>query len=201
MPTHNTLSEVASIGKSFQTVYREIKRGSGPSGGYQPWWAHNQALLRRQRPKEEKIRGSEPLRTLVREKFAEKFAEKRSPQQLSRLLARTYAADPAMRACPETIYRALFAGLLGSRPGKLRTGRTRRKKQRQGVSTPNKIKNMTLIHHRPLEANDPVVPGYREGDLIIGRGQGSAIGALVELTTRYVESGVTPLTVQSRPCS
>ncbi|MET8682298.1 helix-turn-helix domain-containing protein [Streptomyces sp. NPDC004647] len=28
----------ASIGKSFQTVYREIRRGSGPSGGYPPWW-------------------------------------------------------------------------------------------------------------------------------------------------------------------
>ncbi|MDX3214373.1 helix-turn-helix domain-containing protein [Streptomyces sp. ME02-6991-2B] len=46
----------ASIGKSFQTVYREIKRGSKPDGGYQPWWAHTQALLRRKRPKEEKIR-------------------------------------------------------------------------------------------------------------------------------------------------
>lgn len=173
----------ASIGKSFQTVYREIKRGSGPSGGYQPWRAHNQALLRRQRPKEEKIHDSEPLRTLVREKLAEKW----SPQQISRLLARTHAADPAMRACPETIYRALFAGLLGSRPGKLRTGRTRRKKQRRGVPTPNKIKNMTLIHQRPLEVNDRAVPGHWEGDLIIGRGQGSAIGTLVERTTRYVE--------------
>jgi transposase len=37
------------IGKSFQSVYREIKRGSKPDGRYQPWWAHNQALLRRQR--------------------------------------------------------------------------------------------------------------------------------------------------------
>ena len=35
----------AVIGKSFQTVYREIKRNSKPDGRYQPWWAHNQALL------------------------------------------------------------------------------------------------------------------------------------------------------------
>ena len=41
----------AGIAKSFQTVYREIARGSKPDGRYQPWWAHNQALLRRQRPK------------------------------------------------------------------------------------------------------------------------------------------------------
>ncbi|MFE0791076.1 IS30 family transposase [Streptomyces mutabilis] len=178
-----TVKEIAaSIGKSFQTVYREIKRNAKPGGSYHPWWAHNQALLRRRRPKEEKIRGSQPLRTLVREKLTEKW----SPQQIARHLAREHAHDATMRACPETIYRALFAGLLGRREAKLRTGRTRRKKQRRGVPTPNKIRNMTLIHERPIEANDRTVPGHWEGDLIIGRSQGSAIGTLVERTTRYV---------------
>ncbi|MPY51094.1 IS30 family transposase [Streptomyces acidicola] len=178
-----TVKEIAtSIGKSFQTVYREIKRNAKPDGSYHPWWAHNQSLLRRRRPKEEKIRGSEPLRTLVREKLTEKW----SPQQIARHLAREYANDVTMRACPETIYRALFAGLLGRREAKLRTGRTRRKKQRRGVPTLNKIKNMTLIHERPIEVTGRTVPGHWEGDLSIGRGQGSAIGTLVERTTRYV---------------
>ncbi|WP_234320483.1 helix-turn-helix domain-containing protein [Streptomyces sp. SBT349] len=72
----------ALIGKSVSTVYREIQRGS-KDGPYQPWWAHNQALLRRRRPKEEKIRAGEPLRTTVRTKLAEKW----SPQQVSRYLA------------------------------------------------------------------------------------------------------------------
>ncbi|WP_331747986.1 helix-turn-helix domain-containing protein (plasmid) [Streptomyces chartreusis] len=76
-----TVKEIAaSIGKSFQTVYREIKRNAKPDGSYHPWWPHNQSLLRRRRPKEEKIRGSEPLRTLVREKLTEKW----SPQQIAR---------------------------------------------------------------------------------------------------------------------
>ncbi|PZH13156.1 IS30 family transposase [Streptomyces sp. NTH33] len=181
--TKRSVKEIAaSIGKSFQTVYREIKRNSKPDGSYQPWWAHNQALLRRQRPKEEKIRSGESLRTVIREKLTEKW----SPQQISRFLARTHVDDPTMQACPETIYRALFAGLLGSRDGKLRTGRTRRKKQRRGVPTPNKIKNMTLIHQRPIEVNDRTIPGHWEGDLIIGRNQASAMGTLVERTTRYV---------------
>lgn len=178
-----TVKEIAaSIGKSFQTVYREIKRNAKPDGSYHPWWAHNQSLLRRRRPKEEKIRSSESLRTLVREKLTEKW----SPQQIARYLAHEYANDVAMRACPETIYRALFAGLLGRREAKLRTGRIRRKRQRRGVPTLNKIKNMTLIHERPIEVNDRTIPGHWEGDLIIGRGQGSAIGTLVERTTRYV---------------
>ncbi|MEV0915903.1 IS30 family transposase [Streptomyces sp. NPDC049967] len=173
----------ASIGKSFQSIYREIRRNSKPDGRYNPWWAHNQALLRRQRPKEEKIRAGADLRTLIREKLTERW----SPPQIARFLARTHAGDPMMRACSETIYRALFAGLLGRKLGKLRTSRTRRKKQRRGVPSPNKIKNMTLIHQRPAEANDRKMAGHWEGDLIIGRGQGSAIGTLVERTTRYVQ--------------
>ncbi|MFW6690042.1 IS30 family transposase [Streptomyces sp. MAR4 CNX-425] len=60
----------------------------------------------------------------------------------------------------------------------------RRKRQRRGIPL-NKIKNMTLIHERPVEVNDRRQPGHWEGDLIIARGQGSAIGTLVERTTRY----------------
>jgi transposase, IS30 family len=172
----------AGISKSFQAVYREISRNSKPGGRYQPWWAHNQALLRRRRPKPGKIRGSVALRQVV----AGKLADQWSPQQISRFLARTHPGQAAMTACPETIYRALFAGWLCPRPGKLRTGRTRRKPHRRGVPVPNKIKNMTLIAHRPAEVNDRLAPGHWEGDLIIGQGQSSAIGTLVERTTRYV---------------
>jgi transposase, IS30 family len=44
-------SIAARIGKSFQSVYREIKRNSKPDGRYQSWFAHNQAYLRRRRAK------------------------------------------------------------------------------------------------------------------------------------------------------
>ncbi|MFI5635547.1 IS30 family transposase [Streptomyces sp. NPDC051664] len=121
------------------------------------------------------ISNSEPLRALVRERLTEKW----SPQQISRHLAREYTAEPTMRVCPETIYRALFAGYLGCRTGKLRTGRTRRKRQRRGVPTLNKIKNMKLIHQRPVEVNDRKTTGHWEVDLIIGADK--------ERSTRYVQ--------------
>ncbi len=175
----------ASIGKSFQTVYREVRRNSKPDGCYQPWWAHNQALLRRRRPKQEKLR-SEPLRAAVLGKLARKW----SPQQVSRFLARAYPGQPGMRACAETIYRGLFSGLLGRKPGKLRTGRSRRKPHRRGVAVPNKIKNMNLLASRPAEVNERQVPGHWEGDLIIGQygsaAGPSAIGTLVERVTRFL---------------
>jgi IS30 family transposase len=170
------------IGKSFQTVYREVKRNSKPDGQYQPWWAHNEALRRRQRPKPGKIAARVELATVVRTKLAGKW----SPQQIARYLVRSHPDDPAMQVCAETIYLALFAGALGKKEGKLRTGRCRRKRHRRGVAEANKIKNVRPIAQRPGTVLNRQEPGHWEGDLIIGKKMTAAIATLVERTSRYL---------------
>jgi IS30 family transposase len=172
----------AGIGKSFQTVYREIALGTKPDGRYQPWWAHNQALLRRRRPKDKRILVGSSLWQAITDKLCRRW----SPGQISRYLKRAHPDDPSMRACPETIYQALFAGVLGPIAGKLRTGRQRRKPQRRGVPTKNKIANMRPLDQRPAEVTERRTIGHWEGDLIIGANMHSAIGTLVERVSRYV---------------
>ena len=47
----SVMAIAARIGKSYQSVYREIARNRKEDGAYQPWNAHNQAYLRRRRPR------------------------------------------------------------------------------------------------------------------------------------------------------
>jgi IS30 family transposase len=112
-----------------------------------------------------------------------------SPEQIARRLRLDFPEDPTMRISHEAIYQALFiqgrGALRRDLTACLRTGRVlrvpRARTRRRGKSF---ITPEIMISQRPATVADRAVPGHWEGDLIIGLG-GSAIGTLVERTTRF----------------
>ncbi len=89
----------------------------------------------------------------------------------------------------ETIYKSLFVQGRGELRRELtrclRSGRATRRPQSK-VETRGQIPSKIMISERPAEIEDRAVPGHWEGDLIIGAGNKSAVGTLVERSTRYV---------------
>jgi len=170
----------ARIGKSYQSVYREIARNRKADGRYQPWYAHNQAYLRRRRPKPRRLSADAELREVI----AGKLARHWSPAQISRWLRRRYRRQPGWQVCTETIYEAVYRGLVVPvNAQNLRTGRTYRHRRGRGRTRDGALKqstSMKSIHQRPAAAQSRRQAGHWEGDLIVGAGQRSAIATLVE---------------------
>ena len=111
-----------------------------------------------------------------------------SPAQIARTLGRM--PDPVQLSY-ETIYTALYAmprgqlrsSLLGSMRRRHKTKRSRRGKDAHRKPS---IPDMVLIDQRPIEVQMRLIPGHWEGDLIIGKGNLSQVGTLVERTTLFV---------------
>ncbi len=105
-------------------------------------------------------------------------------------LEKDYPLDMTMRISPEAIYTYIYVLPRGSLKKELvsclRQNRKRRYKQRRGAKIERKIEDMLSIEERPKEVEDRTVPGHWEGDLIIGKNNRSALGTLVERTTRTV---------------
>jgi IS30 family transposase len=115
-----------------------------------------------------------------------------SPEQIAARLRLDHPDDPTMRISHEAIYQARYiegrGGLDREHVACLRTGRAlrtpractrRERRSHRGFITPD-----VTLERRPAEVADRAVPGHWEGDLIIGLNR-SAIGTLVERTTRY----------------
>ena len=112
-----------------------------------------------------------------------------SPTQISAQLRVEFPDDPMMRVSPETIYQSLYVQGRGALRKELaaclRTGRAIRR-NRSRLERGARISDMVMISDRPAEVEDRAVPGHWEGDLIIGKDNKSAVGTLVERSTRYV---------------
>jgi transposase, IS30 family len=113
-----------------------------------------------------------------------------SPEQIAGRLKRAYPDDMSKQLSTETIYVGLYVlprgALRSALLTALRQARKARRPRARGTDRRGQILHMTPIAERPAEVATRIVPGHWEGDLIKGARNGSAVGTLVERTTRLV---------------
>jgi IS30 family transposase len=174
----------SELGRAPSTISREVAANGG-RGGYRPMAAHRAAGVRARRPKATKFARNEELCASVVADLERLW----SPQQIACRLRQAFPDRSEMWVSHETIYKSLYVQGRGELRRELarclRTGRAKRRAQGR-VETRGKIPDMVMISERPAEAEDRAVPGHWEGDLIMGKNNRSAIGTLVERSTRFV---------------
>ncbi|KOU70001.1 integrase [Streptomyces sp. MMG1533] len=181
----------AELDRSPSTISREIRRnrtnGTRGQWHYRPHAAQARADARLPRPKPGKITQNPELKVFIQDRLSLRW----SPEQICQALRTQFPDRPEMHVVHETVYQALYVQGRGELRRELarglRTGRVRRTPRRQAQQRQPRFRHpMVMISDRPAEAADRAVPGHWEGDLIIGKDGGSAIGTLVERSTRYV---------------
>lgn len=183
------LSAIARrLGRAPSTVTREVRYNSGKSG-YRAFSAGNRAHARAASRNQGKSRLTRDDR--LREYVMKKLRMRWSPREIVKRLAVEYPEDRAMRLSHEAIYRYIYVLPRGTLKTTLITALRqarayrRKRKSRNHEETRGKLVAMLSIEERPHEVADRTMPGHWEGDLILGKHQRTALGTLVERTTRY----------------
>lgn len=174
------------LGRPASSISREIERNSGGSG-YSCRYAQQRCARRRKqgRPAPKLIAGNAlfgVITALLRQHW--------SPQQIAAHLAKLHPAEPAKRVSHETIYNVIYAQPRGELRKELiaclRMARTKRWPRSKGEDRRGQVSDLLSIHVRPPEIEDRQFPGHWEGDLIKGALNASAVGTLVERSTRLL---------------
>ena len=167
--------------RSPSTITREVAANGGRDG-YRAWKAHCRARDQGA-PKGVKARLSPapgPGEPVAREVVVARPDRGR--------LRIEFSDDPMMWVSHETIYKSLFVQGRGELRREL--ARACAADERQAITGPARDSrpdpHKVMISERPAEIEDRAVPGHWEGDLIIGENGKSAVGTLVERSTRYV---------------
>jgi IS30 family transposase len=179
---HRTIRDIAAvIGRSPATVSRELRRNVDHSGRYLPLTADRLAVERIRRPRGRRLLVDVELRAVVMELLAQRW----SPEQVAQELRLRFPDQRERRLSVESIYQAIYdPDVPVTRPAKRR--RRRRRRRVHGLARRGRLAAMTMIADRPPEVADRVQVGHWEGDCVMGAGNRSAIGTLVERRTRFL---------------
>lgn len=171
------------IGRDRSTVWREKRRNRNADGDYHARMAHSRAAQKARRPKGFKLND---VRLCARIQMW--MDQGWSPKLIADVLARDHRDDRLARVSHETIYKCLYVqgrGQLRADLHKRLSTKRAARKSRDAAPRRSPFRDVLTISKRPPEVDDRAVPGHWEGDLILGSGCGSAIGTLVERSTRF----------------
>src|SRR3989339_928605 len=177
------------IGRATSTVSVEVGKNGGIFG-----YRANLAARRARRKAASRKFGRRKLAqnpTLLAEVISGLMC-RWSPDQIAKKLRSTYPERQDMHLSAESIYQYIYVLPRGSLKAALIKGLRQERKYRRkrktattkSEETRGKIADMLSIEERPAEVADRTVPGHWEGDLLMGHNNGSALGTLVERTTR-----------------
>lgn len=186
--SHNlSYSEIGRLlNRSKSTIQREVlKQGRGKYTAMEGTIIHTSNQSNKRFGKS-KIKLNAELENYVMDKLEKRW----SPEQISTKLKHCYPLNPAMHLSHESIYMYIYVHakpeLRKELLEQLRQRRKYRGNVRRGADKRTTIKDPISIDERPEEVKGRQIPGHWEGDLIIGKDHSSAIGTLVERTTRTI---------------
>lgn len=171
------------LNRSLSTITREIGRNGGVEN-YRLVAAQNRAKRQGKRRRRRRKLDSPVLWNFVDSCVSLRW----SPKQIAKTLTALYPDNRNMQVSHETIYRYVYIYArprLRQRVVAFLRRRHRHRRERKEKLKTSPIQDYVSIDQRPVEVNDRKIPGHWEGDLMIGARNGSAIGTLVERTTRY----------------
>lgn len=180
-----SIQQIASmLQRSGSTVSRELSRNS-ELGTYARFNAQQSCRQRRSQSRPaRKLHSLSVLFGMVRTLLCSRW----SPEQIALTLARLYPKAHKLRVSRETscIYTQPVGELRKALIANLRQARNKRTPHGNGQDRRGQIPDMLSIDVRPPDVEDRQFPGHWEGDLIKGEGNASAVGTLVERTSRLL---------------
>ena len=179
------------LNKDKSTISREVKRRNMNRYTYRAhkadWHAKRE---KRKQGRKRKIDKNPELKKFIFEKLKLRW----SPDQIAQELKVVYPENESMQISHETIYTYIYILPRGILKRELllylrqqkKYRRRKNKNQHRIQEKRGQIPEMISIEERPKEVEDRIIHGHWEGDLILGKWKRSALGTIVERTTRTV---------------
>ncbi len=180
-----SFAEIARrLNRPTSSISEEVWRNTKYSWCYSAEEAQTRSDESKKKGRKKKLDSNSVLKEYVYEKLRLEW----SPEEIAQRTKVEYPQDTSMRISHETIYQHLYCLPRGELKKELMRGLRQERKMRQPRAHAHyrrqRIQDIISISERPKEVEERIVPGHWEGDLIMGKEHKSALGSLVERTTR-----------------